>query len=159
MQWKAHVLATLFFGIVILFLFNSQASKYNLNPIPLLDSLAWLALAAIASLVPDLDLQNGKLNEFVIPAVVIAVSFSSAYLFGPTALAIVIAVVALLVLHWVFRKLAGGHRGNMHKFGFGIVLAIPVGLWFGMIPASAVVYGVFAHIFEDKLCDKTGLGG
>lgn len=153
MNWRSHMIVTSLAAAAYLLGANHFFSfAFSL------DWFLFIGVAALASLTPDIDLPSSKLNHFLIPIASVAAAGVSIWFFRFTILAAIVAGALLLLLGHVSRAIFGGHRGRTHTFWFGVLLAIPISLWLGIFIGMAALFGVVAHLVEDKIADASGLG-
>lgn len=136
MMWRTHALA----GVNTLWLLAPLA-PFALAPAPTPGLLAVLAgTAAFGALLPDLDASESKIKSLTLGG--------GGWRLRPFA----------LPAHVLHRTL--GHRGPLHSLlGLGVaalLVALPLGLWLGALPALALVLGYGSHLLLDA-CTKSGV--
>lgn len=154
MNWKYHLGVTAVLAVVYLFLAN------RFLHLPYSDEwLPFILVSMVASLLPDVDLPNSKINQLLGPLTIFIVSAISIYFFSFTVLAAIAAGLLLFVVDKLYDFITDGHRGNTHSIWFGFFVGIPVGLYAGIFLGMAALFGVVAHIVEDFIYDVSGFGG
>jgi len=153
MRWKAHFIVSFFLAVLVVFLLD----KYGIS-LSLAEAIVFVALVSVSSQLPDLDLLNSKISQIVEPLIIIAIAGTMYGLFGLSTLSIALTIAATIGVYYVYKKISGHHRGFFHSAFFGILVATPVYVYFGLLYSFAVLLGVIFHICEDFLADNFGIG-
>jgi len=151
MNYRNHMITTALLAIAILYYLKVELSA---------ESVIWLILAVIASLLPDIDLEHSKANQFLNPIFLVVSVAIAVYFLEMTVVALFAGIILFLLLKFVMLPMiTGSHRTNTHTIYFPAFIALPIYLHFGFFFASAVAFGILAHLLEDVFTDMTRLGG
>lgn len=144
MDYKGHMLSTFIMAVLALYFLNIPANE---------TAMLWLIIALGASLLPDLDLENSKANQLLNP-VIFAISLAISFFVTKDIFFLVtLAIIIFSLYRLIIRISANGHRGHFHTVYFAIFLATPVYIYAGLFLATAVVFGIGAHLIEDFFHD------
>lgn len=144
MNWKQHLYMTLLIGIIITMYFQFPLS---------LDSLGWLILLGLGSILPDVDLKQSRASGLVFGLLTLSIIFASWKLFGETAEAFIAFLAGMIILFLAGKFLRPSHRTITHSIWFVILSALPIYILWGQFLATGIAFGMIAHIMEDRLSD------
>lgn len=143
-NWKKHLVFGFFFVLVVL-LINAF---YGFIGIPMTVPFILLAIALIAyfSILPDIDLPNGKVR--VVTTILLLIIIGMFVLAGKRIAALVYIVILIVI--WVLPAFKGwGHRGKTHSIGFALIMSLIVLIFLSWQLALIAFLAIMSHNIAD----------